>query len=238
MLTINQVEKKLKQYQLKQTKYYLNSSQEYVSKAQDAITTEDKEWYLRMANDDLNKSKEKHSMALKYMTRLKLFKGCNGKLDFNPLTGLGHSYTWYEISKVIKGQLVLNTYGYSMTTSGHVNTLRSLFSQLGLKYLEVHAPRGLQDLDLCRDTMIENYAKTIVQNKYKRNKLSTKQLKDERNKIDQLKKLGIKFSEKQVKNAIEVAEIRRLTKLKWKRERKMNQLVSQVTKEINQCVTV
>jgi hypothetical protein len=172
-------------------------------------------------------------MALKYMTRLKLFKGCNGKLDFDPVTGLGHSYTWYEIAKVINGKLVLNTYRYSVTTSGHVGTLRSLFRQVGLKYIEVEAPRGLQDLDLCRDTMIENYAGTIVQNNYNRNKLTTKGLKIERNTLDQLKTLGIKFNEKQVKNAIECAEISRLNKLKSKRDRKMNQLVSQATKELN-----
>lgn len=87
------------------------------------------------------------SLALPYQIRNKIFKGCNGKLTFDPATGLALSYfNGYQIAKRINGRMVLNSYRYSVTTQGHVETLRNLFGQLGISYREIEAPKGLQDL--------------------------------------------------------------------------------------------
>lgn len=87
--------------------------------------------------------------TIPFRPRLKLFKGCNGKLTFDPATGLGLSYSnGYQITAVIDGQMVLNSYDYSVTTSGHVETLRTLFTQLEVKYREIWAPTGLRRLEM------------------------------------------------------------------------------------------
>lgn len=82
---------------------------------------------------------------MKYYPRLNLYKAAN--LTFNPDTGNGTSYNWYLITKFFGNTLVLNSYRYSVTTAKHVCKLRSLFIELGLKFIEIEAPRGLQDLE-------------------------------------------------------------------------------------------
>lgn len=64
-------------------------------------------------------------------------------LDFNPETGVGHSYQWYCIAKKINSQQILNTYRYSKTTAAHVRCLRDLFNSLGINYIEQQAEKGL-----------------------------------------------------------------------------------------------
>ncbi len=58
----------------------------------------------------------------------------------------GYSYNWYEICKVINGQMVLNSYNYSPTTIKHYHKVRTLLNQLGIEVTEVRCPRGLQDI--------------------------------------------------------------------------------------------
>ncbi len=83
---------------------------------------------------------------MKYYKTLKCYKASN--FYFSPETMHATSYSWYDLVKKINGMNVLNTYVYSSSTSKHINKVRRLASELGIKFdLELNAPRGLQSLD-------------------------------------------------------------------------------------------
>ncbi len=148
----------------------------------------------------------RHPFALRFKVRSQVFT-YSKNLVFNPLTEIAHSYDWYEISKRINGRLVLNNYRYSSTTGKHVAKLRMLFSQLGLKYIELSAPRGLQNLENAKEKMLELYAAATVANKYAR--IKTKEPKH----LKTLESLGIKYTAKEVRFVLEVYEAKRTTRL-------------------------
>lgn len=92
---------------------------------------------------------------MKYYKTQGKYKASN--LDFNPVTGLGHSYEWYQLTRKFGNVLVLNNYSYSSTTQRHVYKVRNLMNQLGFRFETIEAPKGLQRLDLS----IEYYTKKI-----------------------------------------------------------------------------
>ena len=71
-------------------------------------------------------------------------------LWFSEELGEGRSYELYSIARRINGRLILNRYGFSNTTIRHIHKLRNLFKSLNLTWIEIEAPRGLQNLDLAR----------------------------------------------------------------------------------------
>lgn len=85
--------------------------------------------------------------ALKFYPRLGIFKTPSDHLTFDPLTLEARSYRWYSIARKLKGKLVLNDYAYSVTTRKHTGILQQLFRELGLSYVSIEAPQGLQNLD-------------------------------------------------------------------------------------------
>lgn len=103
-------------------------------------------------------------LGVSYRPRLKLFK--EHRVDFDFETGLGHSYDWYQIAKRIKGIQVLNTYNYSRQTSDHVYMLKNLFKQLGIKYICIESPKGLQDLESARKHILYSMALQDTKEKY------------------------------------------------------------------------
>lgn len=109
---------------------------------------------------------QRDPLGVSYRPRLGIFK--EHRVDFDATTGLGHSYDWYEIAKRIDGVQVLNTYNYSQQTAQHVSMLQTLFKQLGIRYIEIEAPLGLQDLDSARKHILYAIAKQAVAAKYAR----------------------------------------------------------------------
>jgi len=83
--------------------------------------------------------------TLKYFPRLNLYKASN--VTFDPATCQGYSYKWYRLVDKIGDTIVLNSYAYSNTTIKHIYKMRRLLESLGLQYVEIEAPKGLQDLD-------------------------------------------------------------------------------------------
>lgn len=154
---------------------------------------------------------------MKYFKRAGIYKASN--LDFNPETGLGHSYAWYEISKVIKGRQVLNTFNYSATTIKHHNKLWRLLKELGIEFITIEAPGGLQSLDSAQKHAAYLMAKALVRNKYARTQ-STWDIGHAQNNIDNLAKIGIKVSKKLINEQLVVCESERASKLKRLRERR------------------
>jgi len=154
--------------------------------------------------------------AIPYKKTKRIFK--TSKCDFNPLTGLGHSYDWYELTKVIKGKLVVNTYRYSRTTNKHIDRVKSLITDLGLKFIEVQAPRGLQDLDNALAYTIREYQEELLKVKHSRDKKATWKLKNLKKNLKNLALLGVKPTKKLMLLSAQSALKDRNAKLLRKRE--------------------
>lgn len=155
------------------------------------------------------------NLSLKYRPRSGEFKDSTGNCRFNPESGMGYSYHWYELTKVIKGQLVLNDYHYSASTLKHISKVRRVLQALGVEYVTLEAPRGLQNLDVARDHIASVYGKEAVADRYSRNPRGVSL-----NQIEQARALGLKFPAKLLKEAVVAAEKSRLERLKEARERK------------------
>ncbi len=140
---------------------------------QDCITNAFKKKYERGAYYDsaINSfdsfdSMLREPLGIPYRPRLGIFK--MHRVEFNPLTYHGTSYGWYDITRRIKGIVLLNTYGYSRQTSKHVGMLHELLKQLGVKYQCIEAPNGLQNLDGGLEHTVYEIARRDVAFKYAR----------------------------------------------------------------------
>lgn len=80
---------------------------------------------------------------IKYFTKLEVYKASN--LSYCARTEIALSYEWYVLAKRINGQMVLNNYYYSPTTNRHYHKIRYLFDALGIDYITIQAPKGLQN---------------------------------------------------------------------------------------------
>jgi hypothetical protein len=199
-------------HRAKQLKY----ARDYFSEA-----TDPNGWEVRSATRCLESANDKRAgLAMRFYPRLTLFKAHSDKLIFNPLTGHGTSYQWYDIAKVIKGKQVLNTYGYSAMTSQHVSKLHALLVQLGIKFVELEAPQGLQNLDAAARHHMDLLACRLVREKYARKKSPARITKGLREKLALVKRLGGKLNGYTLKQALENAEQSRRSKLDWAKERK------------------
>lgn len=192
----------------------------------------DKEHCLRWAEEREERAKnEKYHFPAPYYVRAHEFYGRN--YGWDPTTGYGHSYRWYTLAKVIRGQQVLNTYAYSQQTSGHVGKLRRLFDLLGVKYLEIDAPQGLQDLSRAMGYAIESLAEERVAEKYARIKNKRWARWSEKRwlkQIETLKSFGVKgYSNRAMNLALKQAEADRRARLdRAKEERKRKKALAAI----------
>lgn len=162
-------------------------------------------------------------LPLRYLKRSKYFTNYKNSCGFNPITGKGHSYSWYELTKVIKGKLVLNNYKYSQQTALHINKMKQLFKLLKVKYITIEAPQGLQDLVAAKHHIARLYGKAIVRRKYAR-KPHNYGVKYVLEQIKNARAIGITFPAKLLKQAIVAAEMDRIklnVRLKEKRAKRV-----------------
>ena len=82
----------------------------------------------------LRKLKGKKTLAgFTYVKSQNIFKKTNCSVDMNTL--ISDSYrNGYKITFVKGGKLFLNSHAYSKTTTRHVDSIRSLFRELGIKF--------------------------------------------------------------------------------------------------------
>lgn len=181
----------------------------------------------------------KAPFSLDWRPRLGVFKGCNGKLTFDPVERVGYSYfNGYEIVKEIDGIVILNTYGYSTTTSMHVGVIRSLLEELGIKYQEIQAPKGLQYLNRALEEHVYLLATSTVRAKYARNPDKFKpSVQYNLKALALLEKLGHKASQAMHNNATACAEMSRTNSLAEARRksalRKLEVIVDTVGEHID-----
>lgn len=169
--------------------------------------------------------------GLTYNKRDNRFSNSRGTTGFNPETGEGHSYGWYALTRIIKGKLVLNDYRYSQQTSIHIKRVREVLRDLGLEFMTIEAPLGLQDLDAALKYELNNQAKRYINAKYRRDKATNSEL----NRLISLKgpafkklaQLGKTATLTQLEIAIATAENARLARLERERaERAMKKAMS------------
>ena len=53
--------------------------------------------------------------------------------------------------KTVSGVTYLNTYPYSITTCRHIKLVRSLLERLNIPFVEIQAPRGLDEIDSIKE---------------------------------------------------------------------------------------
>lgn len=123
----------------------------------------------------------------------------------------GHSYGWWELLKRINGHLCLNTYIYSPTTGRHISSARGTLQALGIKFLEIDAPRGLQSLDSANQYAATEYGKAVIQHRYART--VTYVVGTAMARIRRLEKIGAAPTERMLEHAVEQAELNRSQRL-------------------------
>ena len=180
----------------------------------------------KLAAKGLNYKGKAITFAVKYQPRKNRFSsGSNLVLCADTLEG--RSYAWYSISRVIKGQLILNTYHYSSMTGKHISKLRQLFAQLNIEYKSLDAPQGLQDLERAMAYSQENFGRDYVAAKYSRDgkketwTVNTKFYSGHNAKIKLLQSFGIKTGKNWKQASIDNAEKERREKLDRQKEKRL-----------------
>ena len=90
---------------------------------------------------------------MKHYKKLNQYKASNLVYDCD--SGSAYSYDWYVIAKRIDGNMVVNKFSYSNTTIKHFYKICRLFDSLGIQYIEIDAPRGLQNLEAAREYYVD-----------------------------------------------------------------------------------
>ena len=171
--------------------------------------------------------------GLTYKMRDEIFSNATGTCEFNPETMYAHSYRWYDLVKRIKGTVVLNDYRYSQQTSGHIWKTRDVLRTLGIKFVELEAPRGLQNLDAALAYELETQAARVIASKYGRDKRKMKYAIQDTKALKLLARLGFKASKKMKSSALETAEQNRRDKNERAREEsKMRRAVQALKLEV------
>ena len=166
--------------------------------------------------------------GFKYMKRAGIFKGNNGNCVFNPETGVAHSYDWYRLADRINGVQVLNTFSYSNQTAKHRGKVADTMHQLGIQFIGIEAPRGLQNLDEAFVHLLSEYGDRTIELKYARIKSSSSR-RHRRSwvlgQIENLKMVSLKHRNKFTKKALAVsvkaAEVRRRQRLDFAKTRRL-----------------
>jgi hypothetical protein len=88
-----------------------------------------------------------------------MYKASNFTFDLDTLESKSHA--WYTISKRIGPHVILNRYNYSTTTCRHVNKTRAILEQLGIKYIEIECPSGLQS-EIALENATDHYYRLCI----------------------------------------------------------------------------
>lgn len=153
-------------------------------------------------------------LAMPYSKRAGVFSIRN--CSFNPVSGEADSYSWYVLATRIKGVQILNTYTYSNSTAKHTSKVSSVMDALGIKYIELDAPKGLQDLQRAKEHILFKLASEVLANQYARIKSNT-QVKYFEKQIKLLERLGIRITKREREGAKVAALTARTVRLEQQR---------------------
>lgn len=156
--------------------------------------------------------------GLDYRVRDGVFRNSSGSCEFNPETMYAHSYEWYDLVKVIDGVVVVNSYRYSIQTAKHIWKVQDVLKTLGIKYVELEAPRGLQDLERALRHELETQAARVVASKYGRDKRRLPYKIQDSKALKLLASFGYKASRAMRADHLKLAEIAREGRLERARK--------------------
>jgi hypothetical protein len=103
-----------------------------------------------------------------------------------------------------------------------------LLEQLGLKFVELEAPRGLQDLDQAKTWITNSLVRAVIKNHYAKNK-NKHYVNYWFKQIDVLRKIGVKINKTEINLMVKIAlkreaerrEANKLRGVKLRKEKKM-----------------
>jgi hypothetical protein len=172
------------------------------------------------------KKREAKSMihGFKFMIRSEEFRNGSGTCSFSPSDFSAHSYSWYVLAKRMKGLNVLNSYVYSNQTSKHIGKVRSAARILGLRYCEVEAPKGLQDLQTALVHVLFRLEEEKLRLLHSRSPKDKSQVRNYEAQLKLLERLGVRAKKSMKKDAaLRALESReeRLERLNFKRRKKV-----------------
>lgn len=191
------------------------------------------EYKLNRARDSLRHgftvdslSIENGGLCIPFRPRLKVFKGCSGKVTFNPLTGDAYSFGWWRFVKVIDGRVVFNNYDYSVTTRGHQWQIQDLLGELGIEIdFTVNMSYSLTD-ELFYSTALEYFYEEIYKAQNKLTRANShkgyyvKVIEKCKSDIKRLRQVGCTYSKAQQKQLKSLVERNIEDQLKRNRERR------------------
>lgn len=169
-----------------------------------------------------------------YKKSLGTFGSANWSLNLVDMRG--YSYRWWSMFEVIKGRNVLNTYRYSPSTGNHIRKASMILAALGVKFIRVEAPQGLQDLDSAHTRALQLYGKAMVERKYARKPNPWAVTHALRN-MASCGKLGLKFTRKEMQAAILDAENNRRASLERNKVAKQQQQLQAVRPALEDILT-
>ena len=185
--------------------------------------SEQSSYYIQRQTKSLNAAKKQLKgfnclPGIPYRPRLGIFK--DRHVTFDPSTGESRSYDWYVLGKVINGLYVVNSYRYSRSTNSDRYSLKRTLELLGIDYVELDAPEGLQDLDASLKYHLKGVADILVAKKYSKNSPSYReyQLEGYREGLALLQKLGVTPTKDLEDKAMAAAEKSRDNRLAQDRE--------------------
>lgn len=155
---------------------------------------------------------------LRYSKRNNYFSATN--VGFSPETMEGHSYDWYSLVRKFDNTVVLNAFRYSPTTSKHISKVRNVLRTLGVKYSELEAPKGLQNLESAKAHHLIELGKAIVEHRFARIK-NDSGIKHHRKCLALLEKLGEKHAENDLADSIVAAEQDRNDRLSEQKKKRL-----------------
>lgn len=153
---------------------------------------------------------------LRFKKRSRVFENYKGSCGIDLINETGHSYHWWIMLKRINGKLVFNTYRYSNQTAKHINKARQVLDKLGIKYISIEAPKGLQDIDTAVKHHVYLVAKEMIAKKYARAKNKNyheRAIINLTKTLDTLKQLGGKPTGRMINEALQRVEKARADRL-------------------------
>lgn len=174
------------------------------AKARTLVKARKERWGEFHINSIKNEIERGSPFPLKYRKTMGSFVNYKGSCAIDLVNETGHSYRWWSMFERINGKLVLNTYRYSSMTSKHISKAARTLDTLGISYLRVEAPEGLQDLVAARKHAAYQKAKADLEYAHARVKVkyATNHAKEL---IKNLAKIGVKVTKRDLSEAMDLA---------------------------------
>ena len=123
-----------------------------------------------MKLETINKQLKDAKFSCNYLKTKGIFKNSRGTFFLDLVNEKGYSYNWWKLFDKINGIYVLNSYNYSISTTGHIRKARKILDYFKYNYIEVEALQGLSSTASIEAYYYIRLARARVNLKYARKK--------------------------------------------------------------------